>query len=328
MTKINSHDNIEDGLKSFILPLAMKNKDKWPDKKPTLFIKTKYLPYLALRQQFWRALLRQYDADESGRIDKVELTTMLDSLGSTLHESTIDSFFQKFPSEQTPGEIPSLSFDDAVICLEEELQRLSKKSSFKPGFMQHSTNDSSAAEESGSVTPSLAASTAGLSLSQSNPSTLVASGEQTQPDQVALDSHDLADGRDEEHVIEIRECPICHQPRLNKRTDSDIITHIATCASQDWRQVNNIVMAGFVTASQAQRKWYSKVITKISYGGYKLGANSANILVQDRTTGQINEEKMSVYVRLGIRLLYKGLKSTSMEKKRSKLRINNKVYIS
>jgi phosphatidylserine decarboxylase len=77
-------------------------------------------------------------------------------------------------------------------------------------------------------------------------------------------------------------------------------------------------MGGFVTASQAQRKWYSKVITKISYGGYKLGANSANILVQDRLTGQINEERMSVYVRLGIRLLYKAMGSREMEKKRSK----------
>jgi phosphatidylserine decarboxylase len=129
---------------------------------------------------------------------------------------------------------------------------------------------------------------------------------------------DLND-KGEEHVVEIRECPICHQPRLNKRTDADIITHLATCSSLDWRQVNNIVMGGFVTASQAQRKWYSKVITKISYGGYKLGANSANILVQDRITGQINEERMSVYVRLGIRLLYKGLKEKEMEKKRSML---------
>jgi phosphatidylserine decarboxylase len=133
-----------------------------------------------------------------------------------------------------------------------------------------------------------------------------------------LGKDDLNISTAEEHVVEIRECPICHQPRLNKRKDTDIITHIATCASQDWRQVNNLMMGGFVTSSQAQRKWYSKVITKISYGGYKLGANSANILVQDRITGQINEEKMSVYVRLGIRLLYKGLKSNNMEKKRSK----------
>jgi phosphatidylserine decarboxylase len=60
-----------------------------------------------------------------------------------------------------------------------------------------------------------------------------------------------------------------------------------------------------------------QVISKISYGGYKLGANSANILIQDRITGQIQEERMSVYVRLGIRLLYKGLGGSKMEKKRS-----------
>ena len=71
----------------------------------------------------------------------------------------------------------------------------------------------------------------------------------------------------EEHVVEIHECPICHQPRLargRRTTDADIITHIATCASSDWRAVNNLVMAGFVTSSQAQRKWYSKVITKVN----------------------------------------------------------------
>ena len=84
-------------------------------------------------------------------------------------------------------------------------------------------------------------------------------------------------------------------------------------------------MAGFVTPAQAQRKWYSKVITKIGYGGYKLGANSANILVQDRLTGQINEERMSVYVRLGIRLMYKGLKANRMEKKRSTFNTDHKV---
>lgn len=60
-------------------------------------------------------------------------------------------------------------------------------------------------------------------------------------------------------------------------------------------------------------------ILQVSYGGYRLGANSANILVQDRQTGMINEERMSVYVRLGIRLLYKGLKSREMERKRGML---------
>ena len=37
--------------------------------------------------------------------------------------------------------------------------------------------------------------------------------------------------------------------------------------------------------------------------------NSANIIVQNQITGQLEEEKMQVYVRLGIRLLYKGATS-------------------
>jgi phosphatidylserine decarboxylase len=73
--------------------------------------------------------------------------------------------------------------------------------------------------------------------------------------------------------------------------------------------MDKIVVGNFVTASQAQRKWYTKIIGKISAGDYKLGANSANIIVQNRMTGQLEEEKMQVYVRLGIRLLYKGAKS-------------------
>jgi hypothetical protein len=37
----------------------------------------------------------------------------------------------------------------------------------------------------------------------------------------------------------------------------------------------------------------------------------------------INEERMSVYVRLGIRLLYKGLKSNNMEGRRSTFSLND-----
>ena len=63
-------------LKYYAIPLLLKHKDKWEDKHtPTLHIRAKYMPYRALRQQFWRAMLRHYDADDTGRIDKVELTT-------------------------------------------------------------------------------------------------------------------------------------------------------------------------------------------------------------------------------------------------------------
>lgn len=321
------------------IPLKMKDAHKWEAKhNPTLYVRARYLPYSALRQQFWRSLLKQYDTDESGRISKVELTTMLDTLGSTLRESTIDSFFQRFPHkayDESGEDIYDLTMDEAVICLEDQLtaksrpqQTLSERVRGAMGDAEKATknitlpmlggkeNDQPGPQDGARLTADPNA-TSDVTLAVPE---LSSPGEEGD----LLYRDDLAEDRSgEEHVVEIRECPICHQPRLNKRKDADIITHIATCASQDWRQVNNLVMGGFVTASQAQRKWYSKVITKISYGGYKLGANSANILVQDRITGQINEEKMSVYVRLGIRLLYKGLKSNNMETRRIRKMLKN-----
>ncbi|KAI9886952.1 MAG: hypothetical protein M1823_001244 [Watsoniomyces obsoletus] len=297
-------DDGDSELRPYRMPLSLKNKDRWESKHyPELYIRAKYAPYPALRQQFWRAMLKQYDVDESGRISKVELTTMLDTLGSTLKESTIDSFFRRFADDNgsaDPNNV-ELTFDQAVICLEDQLQKASQKKSVGETIRHHLPHVLVDGSHDGVETKPVG----------SDP---VAPTEPLgAPD---ADMDELTDERGEEHVVEIQECPICHQPRLRKKTDADIITHIATCASHDWRQVNNLVMAEFVTSSQAQRKWYSKVITKISYGGYKLGANSANILVQDRITGQIMEERMSVYVRLGIRLLYKGLKSREMEKKR------------
>ncbi|RYC65071.1 hypothetical protein CHU98_g1165 [Xylaria longipes] len=294
---------------TFSIPLKMKNLEKWEAKhNPVLTIRAKYMPYPALRQQFWRAMLKQYDTDESGEISKVELTTMLDTLGSTLRESTIDSFFQRFPHKAANGEA-ELTMDEAVICLEDQLQAKStpvalgeKVKNILPDadkvksllHVPGQSNGQTSPSEDGSF--SLGADEPSVQSTQSGASTITVP-ELDKPGEEgdSLDKDDLNVDRGEEHVVEIRECPICHQPRLNKRNDADIVTHIATCASQDWRQVDSLVMGGFVTASQAQRKWYSKVMTKISYGGYKLGANSANILVQDRLTGQINEEKMSVY---------------------------------
>ncbi|KAM5444922.1 phosphatidylserine decarboxylase [Microsporum ferrugineum] len=335
-TNFSSTNSDTEAFKHYVIPLLLKNKDRWEDKhNPELHIKAKYMPYQALRQQFWRVMLRQYDADESGRISKIELTTMLDTLGSTLKDSTIDGFFHRFAAEnESTGDTMDLTFDQAVICLEEKLQELQKKTVgatmsklvqfplSSSGPLESAILPDNDDEDDDDLTPAGGGISLTLNSSHTNlegaVSTTASRDESASGSEEGTSSPqgELSDERGEEHVIEIRECPLCHQPRLGKRSDADIITHLATCASQDWRQVDNLVMGGFVTSSQAQRKWYSKVITKLSYGGYKIGANSANILVQDRLTGQINEEKMSVYVRLGIRLLYKGLKSREMEKKR------------
>ena len=318
----NSGDHSVDSesLKVYTIPLVLKNKDRWEDKhSPELHIKAKYVPYSALRQHFWRLMLKQYDADDSGRIDKVEMTTMLDTLGSTLKESTIDSFFRRFTPENVPQDSVALTYDQSVVCLEDTLQALQRKHEVMRNASLLSTSENPSIADDDLPVDHSNSSTPPNNLQDVASIPTLPAGEQLVPGSEELHPDDLGDGDKEEHVIMIRECPLCHQPRLGKRSDADIITHIATCASQDWRQVDNLVMGGFVTSSQAQRKWYTKVITKVSYGGYRLGANSANILVQDRVTGQINEERMSVYVRLGIRLLYKGLKSRDMEKKRSKL---------
>lgn len=58
----------------------------------------------------------------------------------------------------------------------------------------------------------------------------------------------------------------------------DIVTHLGICSSTDPRSVNRIVVGSYVTASQAQRKWFTKVISKATKGAYSLGANSANIV--------------------------------------------------
>lgn len=331
-------------LRPYDLPLALKNKERWESKhNPVLHVRAKYMPYPALRQYFWRAMLKQYDADDSGRISKVELTTMLDTLGSTLKESTVDGFFQRFADQSSLSDpnTAELTFDQAVICLEDQLEKASAKRSIWNSVEQglekavgthvhhhhhhlhlhhrHKQGDASGSDDRSSATDNGALPTSAFAANTLDESRNGPASEGDKTTTPPFDDLEEDQYPGEEHVVEIRECPICHQPRLHKKSDADIITHIATCASQDWRQVNSLVMAEFVTSSQAQRKWYSKVITKLSYGGYKLGANSANILVQDRITGQINEERMSVYVRLGIRLLYKGLKSREMEKKRSKL---------
>lgn len=86
-----------------------------------------------------------------------------------------------------------------------------------------------------------------------------------------------------ERVINIKACPLCHKPRMNSRAEVDIITHMAICAA-DPGSINRIVVGSFVTAPDAQRKFFTKAIAKVTKGAYSLGANSANIIVQDRRT--------------------------------------------
>ncbi|KAF8808440.1 hypothetical protein BYT27DRAFT_7188951 [Phlegmacium glaucopus] len=375
-------DDGDHPMTEYKLQLSTAKEMPWEAKhNPVITFRAKYQPYDALRQHFWRQYLKQYDTDDTNTMSHLELTSMLDSLGSTLTRSTVSSFFTRFDKKAHQDEI---TIDQAIQCLETELGRPDSEK-------KRLDVDDGLPDTSVSGTPVL--SVAGdrgqeLQLDQldfSGPSVVVSNHDEagsksnitlTEPMQLPVpvvvlgtapensdswsddaegdlssttpspvgtppqgpsaekkkkmarfrrtkkvdkakdtNNNNTSDDTSQnasdslERVINVKNCPLCHRPRLNSKAEIDIITHLAVCASQDWNKVDRIVVGNFVTASQAQRKWYTNVIAKVSSGDYKLGANSANIIVQNRITGQLEEEKMQVYVRLGIRLLYKGATS-------------------
>lgn len=367
----------EGEMREFKLKLETGKGEAWEVKHtPTISLRAKYQPYAALRQRFWRQYLAQYDTDDTMTLSQLELTSMLDSLGSTLTHPTINSFFTRFGKSPKDGE---LTFDEAIQCLETELGRpdsekrlvgedteesvsatpligavdsrgrdvnLEEMDFSGPGRVERrETSDGDGipapevkmgapaqqplvevVREGGETTASPEDSDngegkpkkkgklrfnrrKGTASSKKDADRLSAPGSQNDS---SSDSGSGGNGNGAapadsvERVINVKSCPLCHRPRMNSKAEVDIITHLAICASQDWSAVDKIVVGNFVTASQAQRKWYTKVLGKVSSGDYRLGANSANIIVQDRRTGMLEEEKMQVYVRLGIRLLYKG----------------------
>ena len=311
-----------------------------------LLDRAKYQPYDELRQKFWRVYLKQYDTDDTGSISHLELTSMLDSLGSTLSHETVNSFWTRF--NKRPHD-EALTIDEAIQCLETELCR--------PASEKKRINlDDSAMDTSAPVTPAItggmetqqavnfdkldfsgapynAAAMSHLGRGRADGAELPAAPQphSTEPMQIPLheaalgtsvsvssmsastspsqsqlqapkarspsfnrmnsSSSSTSDAEDSsgsngsngsssspegsfERVINVKNCPLCHRPRLNSKAEVDIVTHLAVCASQDWARVDRIVVGNYVTASQAQRKWYTKVISKVSAGNYKLGAVS------------------------------------------------------
>lgn len=274
--------------------------------KPVLHASCNFVSFQELYLQFWQRLLQRFDSEDRGRISKIELTTMLDLLGSTFRETTINSFFERYgicPDDYESG----ISYEQAIQCLDTYL-KTSEVS--KANMASTVPNDSPrpvpmSREGTSSSGEIQALSLSEISLDQDTFKTM---------EQLSINLADLGDPNEAdsgtEHLIMISECPFCHDVTgLSNVRDLDVLTHMICCLSKDWKMMDRLLMGGLVSSSQAQRNWYSKIVTKIAYGGYKIGANSANTLVQDRSTGQIQEERMSFYVRLGIRLLYKGMSS-------------------
>lgn len=301
--------------------------------------------------------LKQYDTDDSESWSYVELYSLLDSLGSTLTRATIDSFFTRFdksPGDTLTAEEVIICLEDELTKPKTEKRQVDSR---QEGYSSRSGLVTPSPESSGNLPPlSLAENSGGMSFTgqpltgepesgvlpkdtlakgqttlgpaqsngfrrSSSSSSIAKSGLATPLRGNSLASNFTAISNEHseelEMLINIKTCPLCHK-KLSKKAEVDMVSHLAVCASQDWSSLSSLTVANFVSASQAQRKWFTKLVNKISNGSYKLGADSANILVQNRMTGQMQEEKMQVYVRVGIRLWYRAAGSSSrMEANRS-----------
>lgn len=122
-------------------------------------------------------------------------------------------------------------------------------------------------------------------------------------------------------------CPFCnYTPErttnniMNSKliVENDLVTHMSVCSVPS---VMKTLKASYVSPTSASRKWVSRFFAKLINGKYALGSNNANILVQDRDTGVIVDEKISAHVKLGIRVLYK--KRMTPELKNFKILLKN-----
>ncbi|SCU85941.1 LADA_0D10990g1_1 [Lachancea dasiensis] len=108
----------------------------------------------------------------------------------------------------------------------------------------------------------------------------------------------------------LKRCPLCARRCKSTRNttnsklilENDLITHLSICSSKGSKK--RMLKPSYVSSAFATKRWFSKFLIKLTYGKYALGSNNANILVQDRDSGIVLEEKISAHVRLGIRVIY------------------------
>lgn len=134
------------------------------------------------------------------------------------------------------------------------------------------------------------------------------------PEATVQDVLDYLEKKTEEsqNFLDINQCGRCQAKfETGQGTvayDRDIITHLALCyETASARKVEDFLMGGFLSEAYAQRKWFTRFAARITLGKYEIGKNNGNILIKDRRTGQIVEEKMPIYIRMGIRLLYQSI---------------------
>ncbi|KAF9141261.1 hypothetical protein BG015_001352 [Linnemannia schmuckeri] len=286
------------------------------EEESSLRVRAKFVSYSNLRRRFWLGLAKAYDTADNvsgaGQFSKVQIQTMLEGLGSTLSGKTIDGFFEHVNKDPDMHE---LTFDELFEQLEQQVklddggygQDVSPRKKF---FGRSRASITSLADlksgadqqaEEKEIKEAFEESVK-LAHSQVEPGSNPQAIDIIEPTDADFDTP----SPDGEHLIRISTCPICHDPSLGTKLETDIITHIAVCSGNDGFNLDKLILGDFVTEANAQRKWITKVVKSLGYGRYVVGRSNANIIVQDRLTGAMLEEKMPTFIRLGIRLLYRS----------------------
>ncbi|KAI8598439.1 phosphatidylserine decarboxylase-domain-containing protein [Dissophora ornata] len=310
---------LDPDMKDYALKITIANNIKPPADDTLLQVRAKFVTYTNIRRRFWLGLAKAFDADpRHGLYSKILIQAMLEGLGSNLSSKTVDSFFTPYSKDPEHDE---LTFDELFERLERQV-RLDDSAPSKRQkrrlrrFWLRKSNIARAQEADGkdSTEDSLGDDGDEEDEEEDNEMFLhltrnkIPAGSTPQAmDMVEPTESDFdPQTSEDEYVIRIASCPICRDPSLNSKLETDVITHIAVCSGNDGFNLDKLILGNFVTEANAQRKWITKVVKTLGYGRYVIGKSNANIIVQDRTTGVMLEEKMPAFIRLGIRLLYKS----------------------
>eukprot|EP00741_Cyanophora_paradoxa_P022750 tig00021504_g21972.t1 len=103
-------------------------------------------------------------------------------------------------------------------------------------------------------------------------------------------------------LIRFTECPICGA-KLGDASDTKMVCHVGVCFVEGEGAAKDLfAMKQFVTETQASKGFASKLFGKMMYGA-KMN-EAGNIMVLERKTGQLLEEKIPAYVRIPLLTMY------------------------
>ena len=238
------------------LPLKSNSEVQDSIKEAKLHLNCRFLPCNDARRNFWLQLSFIFDSGQKQALNKIEIITLLDSIGCSFNDEIIDMMFITF--NKNP-ETDLLLYDQMAQALETKLNRIFENN-------QQMMADVNKAKML-FMSPTL------------------------------------------ERMITLQVCPVCKKS-LASKLDMDIISHLSLCFVEDKSKLEYLMLDGFLIDSILSRRWYSKVINYTSQGNSFFLNNHTSIICQDRSSGQLVEEKMPAYVRLGIRLLYQYAGST------------------